>query len=54
MPGVHLCDSSCFPDAPAVSPTFTIMANAARIARGAIGEAIVPAGSSRIGTTTSL
>ena len=31
-PGVHVCDSSCFTDSPAVSPTFTIMANASRIA----------------------
>lgn len=30
MPGVHICDSTCFPDSPAVSPTFTIMANALR------------------------
>lgn len=32
MPNVYLCDSSCFPDSPAISPTFTIMANACRIA----------------------
>jgi len=32
MSNVYLCDSSCFPDSPAVSPTFTIMANACRIA----------------------
>jgi len=31
-PGVYLCDSSTFPTAPAASPTFTIMANARRIA----------------------
>jgi ferredoxin len=31
-PGVYLCDSSIFPTAPATSPTFTIMANARRIA----------------------
>jgi hypothetical protein len=31
-PGVYLCDSSVFPTAPATSPTFTIMANARRIA----------------------
>jgi NAD-dependent dihydropyrimidine dehydrogenase PreA subunit len=30
--GVYLCDSSIFPTAPAASPTFTIMANARRIA----------------------
>lgn len=30
--GVYLCDSSVFPTAPAASPTFTIMANARRIA----------------------
>jgi hypothetical protein len=29
-PGVHLADASTFVDAPAISPTFTIMANAAR------------------------
>ena len=32
MPDVYLCDSSIFPDAPAVNPGFTIMANACRIA----------------------
>jgi hypothetical protein len=31
-PGVYLCDSSIFPTAPAASPTFTIMANARRVA----------------------
>jgi ferredoxin len=31
-PGVYICDSSVFPSAPAASPTFTIMANARRIA----------------------
>jgi hypothetical protein len=31
-PGVFLCDSAVFPDLPAVSLTFTIMANAHRIA----------------------
>lgn len=31
-PGVHLCDAACFPDSPAASPTFTIMANARRTA----------------------
>jgi len=31
-PGVYLCDSTVFPTAPAASPTFTIMANARRIA----------------------
>jgi hypothetical protein len=31
-PGVFVCDSSVFPSLPAVSPTFTIMANAHRIA----------------------
>lgn len=30
--GVYLCDSSTFPDTPAASLTFTLMANAARIA----------------------
>jgi hypothetical protein len=33
MPGVHLCDSAVFPDSPAASPTFTIMANACRTVR---------------------
>lgn len=32
VPNVHICDSSWFPDLPAVSLTFTIMANASRIA----------------------
>ena len=32
-PGVHLADASTFVDAPALSPTFTIMANACRTAR---------------------
>jgi choline dehydrogenase-like flavoprotein len=32
MPGVYICDSACFPASPAVNPTFTIMANALRIA----------------------
>ncbi|KAA3607029.1 MAG: hypothetical protein DWQ06_00485 [Calditrichaeota bacterium] len=31
LPNVYLCDSSVFPDLPAVSLTFTIMANANRI-----------------------
>jgi hypothetical protein len=31
-PGVFVCDGSVFPNLPAVSPTFTIMANAHRIA----------------------
>jgi choline dehydrogenase-like flavoprotein len=30
LPGVHICDSSCFPEAVAVSPTLTVMANASR------------------------
>ncbi len=38
MPGVHLCDSSVFPNAPAVNPGFTIMANACRIADKVINE----------------
>jgi ferredoxin len=29
-PGVFICDSSCFPDSPALPTTFTIMANATR------------------------
>jgi len=36
LPGVHLCDSATFPEAPATSPTFTIMANALRIGRSAV------------------
>ena len=36
FPETYLCDSSCFPDLPAVSPTFTIMANARRIALDAV------------------
>ncbi|MCI5116872.1 MAG: GMC family oxidoreductase [Candidatus Electrothrix sp. LOE1_4_5] len=31
-PGVYVCDATCFPDSPAASPTFTIMANASRTA----------------------
>jgi choline dehydrogenase-like flavoprotein len=31
-PEIYICDSSVFPSAPATSPTFTIMANARRIA----------------------
>jgi len=34
--GIYLSDSSIFPEQPAVSPTFTIMANARRIAQEAI------------------
>lgn len=34
--GIYLCDSAAFPEIPAVSPTFSIMANAARIAREAV------------------
>lgn len=36
MPRVHVCDSTVFPDMPAVSPTFTIMANARRTAMEAL------------------
>ena len=36
MPGVYLCDSAVFPDCPAQSPTFTLMANAARTASQAV------------------
>ena len=32
MPNVYICDSSCFPVSPATSPTFTIGANAHRVA----------------------
>jgi len=38
MPNVYLCDSACFPDLPAVSLTFTIMANACRTAAGAMAS----------------
>ena len=31
-PGIYVCDSALFNDGPASSPTFTIMANACRIA----------------------
>jgi ferredoxin len=34
--GVHVCDSTVFPEMPAVSPTFTIMANARRTAMEAL------------------
>lgn len=37
LPGVYLCDSSCFPEMPAVHPTMTIMAHAYRTARWAVG-----------------
>ncbi|HMP74717.1 MAG TPA: hypothetical protein PKE12_00330 [Kiritimatiellia bacterium] len=36
-PGIHLCDSTVFPNLPAVSLTFTIMANAWRTAAEALG-----------------
>lgn len=36
LPRVHVCDSTVFPDMPAVSPTFTIMANARRTALEAL------------------
>ncbi|PIP15473.1 MAG: hypothetical protein CO003_01610 [Candidatus Portnoybacteria bacterium CG_4_8_14_3_um_filter_44_15] len=36
MPKVYLCDSSVFPEMPAINPGFTIMANACRIAAKAI------------------
>ncbi len=36
MPGVHLCDSSVFPDSPAVNPAFTSMANGCRVADKAL------------------
>jgi ferredoxin len=35
-PGVHICDSACFPESPPVSPTFTIMANARRMVTEAL------------------
>lgn len=36
MPGWHICDSSVFPDSPAINPAFTSMANAYRIADQAL------------------
>jgi hypothetical protein len=36
--GVYLCDSANFPDCPALSHTFTVMANARRIARDALRD----------------
>ncbi len=38
MPNTYLCDSACFPELPAVSLTFTIMANAYRTAMEAIND----------------
>lgn len=35
--GVYVCDSTVFPSLPAISPTFTIMANAHRTAVGSLG-----------------
>ena len=50
-PGVYLCDSSVFPAAPAASPTFTIMANARRIAHDSLAQlAHAHAPQSRTGT----
>jgi hypothetical protein len=37
MPNVHIADSSVFPESPAQTLTFTIMANAARTARESLG-----------------
>jgi choline dehydrogenase-like flavoprotein len=34
--GIYCCDGAMFPESPATSPTFTIMANAARIAEAAL------------------
>lgn len=36
LPRIHICDSTVFPEMPAVSPTFTIMANARRTAMEAL------------------
>jgi hypothetical protein len=36
-PGVYVCDSTVFPSLPAISPTFTIMANAHRTTVGSLG-----------------
>jgi hypothetical protein len=38
FPGVYLCDSAPFPELPAVSLTFTIMANACRTATEALND----------------
>lgn len=37
MKDVYICDSSVFPDSPAVNPSFTIMANAYRVADKVMG-----------------
>ena len=34
--GIYCCDGAMFPESPATSPTFTIMANAARITEAAL------------------
>jgi ferredoxin len=38
MRGVYVCDATCFPSAPAINPTFSIMANAARTTALALSE----------------
>lgn len=38
MPGVYLCDSSTFADSPAISPTFTTMANACRVVHASLHD----------------
>ena len=35
-PDVYVCDATLFPESPALSPTFTVMANACRIAEAAL------------------
>ena len=38
MPGLHVCDSSVFPNSPAQPFTFTLMANAMRIVTSAMDD----------------
>ena len=40
MPDVHVVDSSIFHNSPSISPTFTIIANACRIADQSIKKLI--------------
>jgi choline dehydrogenase-like flavoprotein len=37
VPGVHVADAAAFPSMPALSPTFTIMANAHRTVTDSLG-----------------
>ena len=38
MPNIYIADSSVFPESPAQTLTFTIMANAARTARESLDD----------------